>query len=132
MEFIGFLRPLARVLPRLTFTLTTLYLDDSSIGSYRLRGRREQRWMFPNRRRNFHWERARTKFKLVGDKVYEDDAADHWAEDEMLTEAFSHWDEAGRVRPGRAPRRYRCVECDSVAGPGHGTQALCVGDGPRS
>ena len=33
--------------------------------------------------------------------------AEHWAEQEMLTEAFSHWDEAGRVRRGRAPRRYR-------------------------
>jgi hypothetical protein len=107
LELIDFLRPLARALPRLTFTLTTLCLDDSSIESYRLRGRREQRWMFPNRRRDFHWERARKKFKLVGDKVYENDEADHWAEEEMLTEAFSHWDEAGRVRPGRAPRQYR-------------------------
>ena len=107
LELIDFLRPLARALPRLTFTLTTLYLDDSSIETYRLRGRRKQKWVLPNRRRDFHWERARKKFELVGDKVYEDDEADHWAEDEMLTEAFSHWDEAGRVRRGRAPRRYR-------------------------
>ena len=38
MELIGFIRPLARALPRITFTLTTLCLDDSSIESYRLRG----------------------------------------------------------------------------------------------
>jgi hypothetical protein len=107
LELIDFLRPLARALPRPSFMLTTLCLDDSSIESYRLHGRKEQRWVFPGRRRDFHWERARKKFKLVGDEVYEDDEADHWAEEEMLTEAFSHWDEAGRVRRGRAPRRYR-------------------------
>ena len=31
LEFVNLLRPLARVLPKLTFTLTTLCLDDSSI-----------------------------------------------------------------------------------------------------
>jgi hypothetical protein len=107
LELLDFLRPLARALPRLTFTLTTLCFDDSSIESYRLHRRREQRWVLPDRRRDFHWERAREKFKLVGEEVYEDDEADQWAEEEMLTEAFGHWDEAGRVRRGRAPRRYR-------------------------
>jgi hypothetical protein len=107
LELIDFLRPLARALPRPSFTLTTLCLDDSSIESYRLHGRSEQRWVFPDHRREFHWERARKRFKLVGDEVYEDDEADHWAEEEMLTEAFSHWDEAGTVRRGRTPRRYR-------------------------
>ena len=106
LELIDFLRPLARAVPRLTFTLTTLCLDDSSIESYRLRGRREQRWRIPVRRREFHWDRARKRFKLVGDDVYEDDEAEHWAEEAMLTEAFSHWEENGRVRR-RPPRRYR-------------------------
>ena len=36
-----------------------------------------------------------------------EEEAEHWVEQEMLAEAFSHWDEAGRVRRGRAPRRYR-------------------------
>ncbi len=107
VEFIAFLRPLARALPRLTFTLTTLCLDDSSIESYCLHGRREQKWVLPNRRRDFHWDRARKKFKLVGDDVYDDDEAEHWAEEEMLTEAFSHWDTYGRVRRARALHRYR-------------------------
>ncbi len=40
LELIDLLRPLARALPRLTFTLTTLCLDDSSIESYSLHGRR--------------------------------------------------------------------------------------------
>lgn len=107
MELIGLLRPLARALPRLTFTLTTLCLDDSSIESYRLRRRSQLKWVLPERRRNFHWDRARHKFKLTGEKVYDDDDADRWAEEEMLAEAFSHWDEDGRVRRNHAPRRYR-------------------------
>ena len=69
LQLIDFLRPLARALPRLTFTLTTLCVDDSSIESYRLRGRREQKWGLPGRRFDFHWERARKKFKLAGYEV---------------------------------------------------------------
>ena len=107
LEVIDVLRPLARALPRLTFTLSTLCFDDSSVASYRLHGRRGQRWMLPDRRQDFHWERAWKKFKLAGDERYENDEAEHWVEQEMLTEAFSHWDEAGRVRRGLAPRRYR-------------------------
>jgi hypothetical protein len=107
MELIGVLRPLARALPRLTFTLTTLCLDDSSIESYRLCRRREQTWALPDRRRDFHWDRARKKFKLAGDEVYDNDEADHWAEEEMLIEAFSHWDDGGSVWRNRGPRRYR-------------------------
>jgi hypothetical protein len=106
LKLIDFLRPLARALPRLTFTLSTLCFDDASVASYRLHGRREQKWMLPHRRFDFHWERAWKKFKLVGDERYESVEAEHWAEQEMLAEAFSHWDEAGRVRRGRAPRRY--------------------------
>lgn len=104
-ELIDFLRPLARALPRLTFTLSTLCFDDSSVASYRLRGRSAQRWRLPDRRLDVYWERAKKKFKLPGDDP--DEEAEHWVEQEMLAEAFSHWDEAGRVRRGRAPRRYR-------------------------
>ena len=38
LKLIHYLRPLARALPRLTFTLSTLCYDDSSVESYRLRG----------------------------------------------------------------------------------------------
>jgi hypothetical protein len=75
LELIDFLRPLARALPRLTFTLTTLCLDASSIEGYRLNGRRERRWVLPDRRQDFHWDRARKKFKLTGNEVYEADEA---------------------------------------------------------
>ena len=107
VTLIDFLRPLARALPRLSFTLSTLCFDDSSVESYRLHGRREQEWILPDRRQDFHWERACKKFKLAGDERYDNVEAEDWVEQEMLTEAFSHWDEAGRVRRGRAPRRYR-------------------------
>jgi hypothetical protein len=106
MELVDFIRALARALPKLTFTLTTLCLDDSSIESYRLHSRREQKWLLPDRRQEFHWNRARKKFKLAGDEVYEDDEANDWVEAEMLTEAFSRWDDSGNVWR-EAPRHYR-------------------------
>lgn len=109
LELVTFLRALARALPELTFTLTTLCLDDSSIESYRLSGRKEWKWLLPDSRREVHWDRARKKFKLAGDDVYDDDEADRWVEEELLAEALSHWDERGRVRRNRAPgaRPYR-------------------------
>ena len=107
LELVDLVRLLARATPRLTFTLTTLCLDDSSIESYRFSGRAEKTWLLPDDRRNFHWERARKRFRLVGDEVYDDHEAERWAEEEMLAEAFSHWDESGRVRKSRPPTRYR-------------------------
>ena len=93
MEMNGLIRVLSRALPSLTFTLATLCLDDSDIEVYRLKGRSTQKWAFPQRRRDFHWSRARIKFGLAGDDVYDDDDAEHWAEEEMLHEALTHWDE---------------------------------------
>jgi hypothetical protein len=107
LEMLPFVRPLARALPALTFTLTTLCLDDSSIESYRLSGRNVQKWTLPDQRRDFHWDRARRKFGLAGDDVYDDHEADQWAEEEMLAEALGHWDEAGLVRRRQRPKRYR-------------------------
>ena len=106
-EMIPLVRPLARALPTLTFTLTTLCLDDSSIESYRLFGRNVQKWTLPEQRRDFHWDRARRKFGLAGDDVYDDDEADRWAEEQMLAEALGHWDDAGPLRRHQRPKRYR-------------------------
>jgi hypothetical protein len=47
LKLIDFVRPLAHALPRLTFTLSTLCVDEPSVESYRLHGRREQRWRLP-------------------------------------------------------------------------------------
>lgn len=105
LELVSLLRPLARVLPKLTFTLVTLCLDDSSIESYRLKGPKMSKWVLPVKRRDFHWDRARTKFGLQGDDVFDDDEADHWAEQEMLEDALNHW-QRGTDRIRRV-RRYQ-------------------------
>lgn len=107
LEMVPVLRPLARAFPALTFMLTTLCLDDASIETYRLSGRHERKWTLPQRRSEFHWNRARKRFRLTGDEVYEDDDASRWAEEEMLAEAVGHWDERGRGQRDRPVRPYR-------------------------
>jgi hypothetical protein len=104
LELFPFMAPLALALPALTFTLVTFCLDASSIEAHRLRRSRVQKWVLPDRHQELHWNRARRKFGLVGDEVYDDDDARRWAEEEMLHEALNHWDEAGRVRRGRLRR----------------------------
>jgi len=109
LEMRPFIRALARALPDLTFTLVTLCLDDSSIASYRFEAGRQRTWTLPQRVRDAHWERARRKFKLSGDDVYEDDDAELWAEDAMMAEALHHWEDRARGRS--RPRRYQWWNC---------------------
>jgi len=105
MEMIDLIRVLSRVLPSLTFTLATLCFDDSDIEVYRLRGGSTRRWEIPQRRRDFFWNRARIKFSLAGDDVYDDDDAERWAEEEMLHEALNHWDDdSAAAHPYRGTR----------------------------
>jgi len=101
LEMAALLQALSRALPSLTFILTTFCLDDSSIDSHRLRSGKTHTWTMPERREAFHWNRARKKFGLVGDDVYEDDTASDWAEQAMLEEAFRRWDRADGPRRGR-------------------------------
>ena len=103
LEMAALVRVLARKQPRLTFTLVTLCLDDSSIESHEFTSSSSRRWTLPQRRRAFHWERARRKFKLTGDDVYDDDVAEGWAEEQMMAEALDHW----RQRGGRSARKRR-------------------------
>jgi hypothetical protein len=107
LEMAGLIRVLARARPALTLTLLTFCLDDMSIELYRFSAGRTKKWTSPESRREFHWDRARAKFGLAGDDVYDDEAAEHWAEEEMLHEALSHWDKGGgaSTRSPR-PRRY--------------------------
>lgn len=107
LEMVGLIRVLSGVLPSLTFTLATLCLDDSSIEAYRLNGGSTKKWSLPQRRRDFHWSRARIKFGLAGDDVYEDDDAEHWAEEEMLHEALTHWDKGNAAAHSSRHSRYR-------------------------
>lgn len=102
----GFVRVLSRALPSLGFTLLTWCLDDDSVDVRRaVRGKLETWWQ-PGARHEFHWSRARKKFGLPGDAVYEDDEAREWAERNMLDEALGHWDDAGRIARAYRPRRY--------------------------
>jgi hypothetical protein len=92
MKMAPLIRVLARAVRGLTFTLVTFCLDDSSIESYRIEAERQRKWTLPPRVSETHWERARRKFGLSGDDVYEDDDAERWAEEEMLKDALSHWE----------------------------------------
>jgi hypothetical protein len=92
LEMVALLRALSRALPPLTFTLMTFCYDDSSAESYRLSRGKARKWVLPQRRQEFHWERARKKFSLVGEDVYDDDAAEQWAEEGMRHEALDHWE----------------------------------------
>lgn len=106
MEMADLIRVLARARLTLTFTLVTFCLDDSSIELYRFGNGRTRKWEYPERRREFHWDRARAKFGLPGEDVYEDEAAEQWAEEEMLHEALNHWDAGrGKAQASRG-RRY--------------------------
>jgi hypothetical protein len=103
LEMAGFIQALARTQPQLRFVLVTFCMDDSTIESFAFSGSSRKKWMLPDRRTNFHWERARKKFGLAGDAVYDDDEAEQWAEEEMLIEAISHWTGRGAAA-GRSGR----------------------------
>ena len=60
-----------------------------------------RKWTPNQQRDDFHWDRARRKFKLVGEAAYEDDDAVYWVEQEMLHDVLCHWDEPAS---GRRPR----------------------------
>ena len=105
MELAPFIRLLAAVQPKLDFTLVTLWLDDSSIESRFFSGGKSRTWTLPERLRTSWWDKARKKFRLKGDDVYDDDDAERWAEEQMLAEALGHWrtSESERARV----KRYR-------------------------
>jgi hypothetical protein len=62
VDLFGFLRPLSRACPSLTFVLSTLYLDDGEFASFHARRGTVKRWWLPARRHEAHWDRARRKF----------------------------------------------------------------------
>jgi hypothetical protein len=121
LELPPLLRPVARALPTLTFIIATFCLDDSSFESYRLSGRKAQRWILPERRQAIHWQRARSKFRLTADEVYEDRQAARWAEEEMFAEAVR----LGRFGPYVAS--LSMVEQSSTPRSGHRTATRVAG-----
>jgi hypothetical protein len=108
LEIAGLIRVLSRSLPSLTFTLATLCIDDSSVEVYRFKGRSTQKWKFPQRRQDFHWNRARIKFGLAEEDDDEDGKVEDWADEQMLHEAMTHWNKNGGTAARSSPRsRYR-------------------------
>jgi len=106
MELFGFLRVLSRLFPRFEFRLSTHCLDVSEIAGYQVINGHVRRWILPGYRRDFHWERARKKFGLAGEAVWEDDAATLFAEDGMCDEALDHWDPQVRRRTRKRARQW--------------------------
>lgn len=106
MELRPFMRLLSKRFAALTFRLVTFCLDDSEIATYRVRDGRVRMWILPQERHEAQWERARQKFGLTGDDVYDDDDAEHFAEEAMLEEALNHW-EPGSKQPRHTGRRVR-------------------------
>jgi hypothetical protein len=106
IELLLFVRLLSRKFPALAFCLVTFCLDDCEVASYRVSGGRVRKWIPPQSRRDAHWERARQRFGLAGDDVYDDDVATGSAEGGMLEEALDHWEPApDGPRPSRKRAR---------------------------
>jgi hypothetical protein len=103
-ELLPFVRELSRAFTRLTFRMSMLQLDDSEVYGFLVRNGKVRKWNVPGERRDVHWDRARKKFNLVGDDVYDDDDATLYAEDGMQDEALDHWAPAYRLGAGARRR----------------------------
>jgi hypothetical protein len=91
MELLPFVRLLSRKFAMLVFYLVTFCLDDDEMATYRVRSGQVSKRILSNERKEAHWERARQKFGLGGDAVYEDEVARLFAEDWALEEALDYW-----------------------------------------
>jgi hypothetical protein len=91
MELLPFVRLLSRKFTMLVFYLVTFCLDDDEMGTYRVHRGEVRKRILSNERKEVYWERARQKFGLAGDAVYEDEVARLFAEDGALEEALDYW-----------------------------------------
>jgi hypothetical protein len=99
LEVHPLVRRLSRKVPRLTFALVTICLDDSDVAPFRIRnGRQQGGWLGGEWREPF-WQRAAEARGLPLDEAYEDEGVEALAERWML-------DEAVRMAT-RTTRRYR-------------------------
>jgi hypothetical protein len=106
IELLAFVRVLSKIFSALTFRVVTHCLDDGEIASFRVCNGRVRTWILPEARQDANWERARQKFALTGDDVYDDDDARYFAEEAMREEALDHW-ERGTDGPRPPQRRVR-------------------------
>jgi hypothetical protein len=109
LEMRNFLAPFSREFPQLGFKLVIFCLDDCSIDSYLISNGKTRKYTLPPSRNEWHWERARKRFEIEGDELYEDEDARLFAEEGMLEEALDHWQLAtgnrGAVPVARRKRR---------------------------
>jgi hypothetical protein len=103
MTFAPYLRRLSTTFPALALCLVTFCMDDNEIAGFAIRKGELRKWVLSERARGRHWERARQRFGLKGDAVYEDDDAEFWAEERMLGEMMDLL-EAASVGRGPSPR----------------------------
>jgi hypothetical protein len=99
MIFAPFVRRLSRAFPRLAFCLVTFCMDDSEIAGYAIRDGQWRKWILSAQARARHWQRAREKYDLAGDAVYENDDAEFWAEERMLAEMMDRLETSINGRP---------------------------------
>ena len=92
------LRRLSKAMPRVTFALVTLALDDSDFGAFTIsKGKVRGRWLGGKWRQQF-WERTSKEMKMPLDECYEDPRAERRAESLMFDAAMA-------IATG-GPRRY--------------------------
>jgi hypothetical protein len=105
MEMIGLIRALSRTHPTLAFALTTMCVDDSDTVAYLISKGSVRKWVVPQKRVESHWERARRKFRLDDDDVYDDIAASQRVDKEVLEDAVAYWGEGNAFARGLNLRR---------------------------
>jgi hypothetical protein len=93
LEVHDFFVLISRKFKKLVFVLVTFCLDDSSIVSHLIRNGRGRQYTLPEKRQEWHWDRAREWLRLTGDQVYEHADARCVAEEGMLEEALGRWDQ---------------------------------------
>jgi hypothetical protein len=102
LELAGFLRPLSRAFPALVFRLSTYCVDGDDIYSYHVARGTVTACLMMHERCEVYWDRARRKFRLSGEDVYDDEEARHYAVEGMREESVDLW-----IRPARRSGRRR-------------------------
>jgi hypothetical protein len=102
LELAGFLRPLSRKFPALVFRLSTHCVDGDDIESYHVARGELTGCVMMHERCEVYWDRARRKFRLSGEDVYDDEEARDYAVEGMREESVDLW-----IRPALRSRRRR-------------------------
>jgi hypothetical protein len=113
LEAAALIRALAGARGTLTFTLGTLCLDDSTVEGYRFKAGTTKKWHLSSSAMERLWDRARKKFKLEDEEVYNNDDAERWVEEEAFEQTLAHWDASNRTRRRRWWNQPRVRDLDT-------------------